>query len=196
MPEKDEMIKQQILDAAKEVLKKWGFHKSTMEDIAKVAGKGKSTLYYYYKSKEEIFDAAARQEIEQSFRLALEAVQQVSKSSKKLRTYINTIFQEMSKRAGFYTVFAQEVREDSKLIARIVTDYNNIELKIIKDILSLGKANNEFSFSEDAEVERAAFIITLMLRNLQMEFIVNHTIDDLGAHTNMISHLLLNGLKH
>jgi len=48
---KDELIKAAIIEAARRVFQKWGLKKSTMEDIAEEAGKGKSTLYYYFKSK-------------------------------------------------------------------------------------------------------------------------------------------------
>ncbi len=38
-----------------------------MEDIAKAAGKGKSTLYYYYTSKDEIFNAVIEDEMHEDF---------------------------------------------------------------------------------------------------------------------------------
>ena len=60
---KDEEVKKEIIEAAKVVFQKWGLKKTTMEDIAKEAGKGKSTLYYYFKSKEEIFEMLAKAEI-------------------------------------------------------------------------------------------------------------------------------------
>ena len=34
-----------------------------MDDVAKAIGKGRSSLYYYYKSKDEIFDAVMQIEI-------------------------------------------------------------------------------------------------------------------------------------
>ena len=51
---KDDIIRADILRAAEALFQKWGLKKTTMEDIAKEAGKGKSTLYYYFKSKAEI----------------------------------------------------------------------------------------------------------------------------------------------
>ena len=54
MLNKDEIIKAKILEGADKLFQKYGLGKTTMEDIAKDAGKGKSTLYYYFKSKEEI----------------------------------------------------------------------------------------------------------------------------------------------
>ncbi|WP_461492021.1 TetR/AcrR family transcriptional regulator, partial [Pontibacter sp. HJ8] len=54
MSDKDEAIKTEILNEAQKLFRHFGWTKTTMEDIAKATGKGKSTLYYYYKSKDDI----------------------------------------------------------------------------------------------------------------------------------------------
>jgi len=46
--------REEIIDAAENVLFSKGLHHATMEDIAKEAELGKATLYVYYKSKDEI----------------------------------------------------------------------------------------------------------------------------------------------
>ena len=53
---KEEIIVQEVLNGAKQLMQQYGLKKTTMEDIAKSVGKSKSTLYYYFKDKEEIFD--------------------------------------------------------------------------------------------------------------------------------------------
>lgn len=46
-----------ILDGALEVFKAKGIEGSTMDEIALESGFGKATLYYYFKSKEDVFAA-------------------------------------------------------------------------------------------------------------------------------------------
>ncbi|GBD94451.1 fatty acid metabolism regulator protein [bacterium BMS3Abin05] len=46
---------QLILDAALQVFSEKGFNQATMDDVAQIAELGKGTLYYYFKSKDEIF---------------------------------------------------------------------------------------------------------------------------------------------
>lgn len=48
--------KKLILDSALEVFKTKGIEHATMDEIALEADFGKATLYYYFKSKEEIFN--------------------------------------------------------------------------------------------------------------------------------------------
>ncbi len=44
-----------ILDAALEVFSEKGFYNARMEDIAEKAALGKGTLYYYFRTKEELY---------------------------------------------------------------------------------------------------------------------------------------------
>ena len=43
-----------ILDAAERLLARFGYKKTTMEDIAREAGLGKRTLYLHFASKEAL----------------------------------------------------------------------------------------------------------------------------------------------
>jgi AcrR family transcriptional regulator len=44
-----------VLDAASELLVRWGYQRVTMEDVASQAGIGKGTLYLHFRTKEALF---------------------------------------------------------------------------------------------------------------------------------------------
>jgi AcrR family transcriptional regulator len=44
-----------ILDAAAELLVRWGYKKTTVDDIARLAGVAKGTIYLHWKTREELF---------------------------------------------------------------------------------------------------------------------------------------------
>lgn len=49
-----------ILDAALALFRQYGYRRTSMEDIAQAANVAKGTLYIYFKSKDELFEALAR----------------------------------------------------------------------------------------------------------------------------------------
>ena len=55
--EERKMRQDRILDGALNVFKSKGLEGATMDEIANASGFGKGTLYYYFKSKEEVFSA-------------------------------------------------------------------------------------------------------------------------------------------
>ncbi|MCR4994953.1 MAG: TetR/AcrR family transcriptional regulator [Bacteroidales bacterium] len=46
-----------LIDSARQLFAKQGFENTTMNDIAEASGKGRRTLYTYFKSKEEVYSA-------------------------------------------------------------------------------------------------------------------------------------------
>lgn len=54
---KREARAQRILDAAATLILRYGYHKTTIEDIAREAGVGKGTLYLHWKTREALFAA-------------------------------------------------------------------------------------------------------------------------------------------
>lgn len=51
-----EKIKESIVRAAKELFRKYGYHKTSVNEIAKKARIAKATIYKYFDSKEQVLD--------------------------------------------------------------------------------------------------------------------------------------------
>src|SRR5258708_26907957 len=49
---------ERILDAATRLLLRWGYRKTTIDDVAREAGVGKGTIYLHWKDKNKLFSAA------------------------------------------------------------------------------------------------------------------------------------------
>lgn len=55
---------ERILDAAATLLVRWGFRKTTIDDVAREAGVGKGTIYLHWRDKNELFRAAIWREFD------------------------------------------------------------------------------------------------------------------------------------
>jgi AcrR family transcriptional regulator len=53
---------QRILDAAATLILRWGYNKTTIDDIARQAGVAKGTIYLHWNTREELFGALMRRE--------------------------------------------------------------------------------------------------------------------------------------
>ena len=56
--------RQLLVDVARQLFAKKGMENTTMNDIAMASGKGRRTLYTYFKSKEDIYYAVIESELE------------------------------------------------------------------------------------------------------------------------------------
>ena len=59
---KREQRAERILDAAAELMLRWGYNKTTIDDIARQAGVAKGTIYLHWKTREDLFTALMKRE--------------------------------------------------------------------------------------------------------------------------------------
>lgn len=153
--EKDEQVRTAILQAAERVFQKWGLNKTTMEDIAREAGKGKSTLYYYYKSKDEIFDATIKIKLNQVLSRAQEIANQMPAAKEKLKKYIVTCLYEMKNYTLLFNVVRGEIRMSQEYLEKIRDTIQEREEAFVRKVLNDGFLSKEFHFIDEEELETA-----------------------------------------
>ena len=52
---KVDKTREKIIEVADKLFGRFGFYKTSMDEIAKIARKAKGSLYYHFSSKEELF---------------------------------------------------------------------------------------------------------------------------------------------
>lgn len=83
-----EAKKSQIIEAAKGLFNRLGYAKTSVDDIASTLGMKKSSLYYYFKNKEDIFMCSFKDDWESNFRAFESIADQESNPSDKIISYI------------------------------------------------------------------------------------------------------------
>lgn len=195
MIEKDERVRASIMEAATKVFQRWGLHKTTMEDIARAAGKGKSTLYYYFKSKEEIFHTIANEEITNITRLAEISMGKVVSAKEKLRVYTTTVFKEIHDRTMIYSILVGEVRINNQLIEQIQQNFNKTEAKLVQNLLTLGIEAGEFRKLSTENIAKTATLLVTIIRSFEIDLILDNRIQDIDSYINLLNGIIIDGIK-
>ncbi len=188
---KDEQIKSEILKSAEKLFKQWGFNKTTMEDIAHESGKGKSTLYYYYKSKEDIFNEVAVSGILKIMHKAKEAISNVQNAKEKLRAYLATVFVELHKEATMYNIITGEIKINRDLLTVLRKKYDMFEEEILREILSAGVEKKELKYMNEKQILTLSHIIMSLLRSLEIELFLENQDEE---RVDTVTKFLLNVL--
>jgi len=171
---KVDTTKVDILKAASNSFQRWGVNKTTMEDIAREAGKGKSTLYYYYKSKDEIFEALAMHELNNMIIKAKTSVCEVSSSKEKLKKYIVTMLNEIKKTVSIYPLIKGEIKGNKEFINKIRKQIDDKEESIVMEILKQGCVTGEFHFLSTTELSKVANVIVCVVRGLELHLLLGN----------------------
>jgi AcrR family transcriptional regulator len=152
--------KDQILHAAEAVVHHFGFAKTTMNDIAKALRKGKSSLYHYFQSKEQIFVELLHKEIADLRGEFLRVVEAEPTPERKIRAYILTRMQLFQQKMNQHMSFMQETSERYELLMKIHEAYDPDEIRIISAILEAGVADGLFVI-DDIPATSTAIVFAL-----------------------------------
>lgn len=159
MDGKDE-IREQIVDAARLVFRRYGFKKTTMDDIAASINKGKSSLYYYYPSKEQVFQAVVEKEATLIRQQLADAIKNLNEPSEKLRKYIEVRMTKMGQMVNFYDAIKNELLTHLEFIDKIRKKYDEHEISAIAEILNDGIKKQQFIVQDP--ILGATAIVTAM----------------------------------
>jgi AcrR family transcriptional regulator len=192
---KDERIKQQIREAARGLFQKWGLQKTTMEDIAKAAEKGKSTLYYYFKSKDEIFDEIVSEEFNAILLIAQTTMEGQTTSEGKLRAFLSSTITQAQQRAAIYEIVFGEISKLETVIAKLRRIQHEKELEIISKILADGVRSGELKLLNEQDTHRLATLLLLTFRTLMFEYALKNAFDEANEMINLTISIFMSGLK-
>jgi AcrR family transcriptional regulator len=196
MPSKDEIIKCEVLQEAAKLFRHYGLSKTTMEDIARAVGKGKSTLYYYYKSKEEIFDAVMQREKDAMLRRIQVAVEQEPTASLKLEAFTRMKFREIAQISVLYQIVVREVQNCTEMERGIRKSFDNNEMSLVKGILQFGVDSGEFSNIKDIDLELMAFVMMSAQRGVEIASILTDRLEEIEATMDALVNIMLNGIRN
>ncbi len=183
---------QAIIVAAKGLFSRFGLGKTTMEDIAAASKKAKSTLYYYFKSKEEVFTSVIMQEIAGLKSAISKAVENEDDPYYKLRIFFSTRLDYLSERADQYTSIREEYLKNYEFIKDLLDDYSNWEISTIKNILEYGREKGLFEVTDSVSVSRAIFFA---LKGLEYPWTVNLSKKELEKSAETLLDILLKGVS-
>jgi len=159
-----------IVGVARKIFTRYGFKKTTMEEIAAAARKGKSSIYYYFKSKEEIFRAVVEREAEEIKDQLDNAIKKDTSPIDKLKTYILFRLHHLRTVENFYAALNEEYLSHMDFILEIRRQFDLEERKVVKEILEEGMRNGTFQVVSS---EIGAIAIATMMKGLELPLLLS-----------------------
>ena len=110
------------------------------------AGKAKSTLYYYYKSKNEVLEAMAQAQLDRIIGLAKEEIAGKKTAKEQLMAYLLTIFREVRELMAPLNL-ERDMASIRAVVDRAMEKFDALNDKVVEPILRSGLERGEFGAS-------------------------------------------------
>jgi AcrR family transcriptional regulator len=191
MIEDKDIVRTQIIDEASKIFGHFGYKKTSMEQIAVALNKGKSSIYYYFTSKEAIFEAVIEKEVSLMRKKNQEAMGKTTNAAEKFKAYIVTRMKGFEEMANMYQVLKNEYLTHITFINQIRKRYDHQEIENIRLILEEGVASGEFNISN---AELAAFAIATAIKGLEIPLFFSGEKVNVEQQIENLIHILFNGI--
>ena len=164
-----------MVDVARQLFDKMGVENTTMNDIALASGRGRRTLYTYFKSKEEIYLAVVASELDilsdKMRRVAEMRIPPDEKLIELIYTHLDAVKEVVYRNGTLRANFFRDIWRVEKVRKR----FDAKEIVLFKDVLKEGIEKGVF---EVDDVDMTAEIMHYAVKGIEAPYIRGHV----GAH--------------
>jgi len=190
MLDKDE-VKEAIINVARHIFSRFGFKKTTMDEIAIASRKGKSSIYYYFASKEEIFQAVVEKEALILKEELIKANAEAETAEQKLKMHVLVRMRTMKNLANFYSAIKDDYLSHLDFIEKIRSKYDQEEIQMMESILVEGVENETFEIDDTS---LAAIAIVTALKGMEIPLFWGAEEKDVEHRLDHLIHILFHGV--
>jgi AcrR family transcriptional regulator len=183
-----------LVEVARQLFAKIGVENTTMNDIAMASQKGRRTLYTYFKSKTEIYQAVIQSELKILNKSLETVVNKDLPADKKLLEFIyirlesikDAVFRNGTLKAYFF--------RDIRRVENVRKNYDLREIDCIRSILNEGIDSGIFDIDNPNSM---AIVLHYALRGLEVPYIrgIMNRLDPNKEKPDSVVNLLFNGIK-
>ena len=159
-------IRKNIVETSRKIFAKFGFKKTTMWDIANSVSKAKSTIYHYFKSKNDIFKAVIEKEFYMLKQRILKSINAVAEPERKIYLYTITKINGAKEFNNLYSVILNEYSNEYVFLKGVIEKIKEEEIIVLRNIIEEGIKTGKFFINN---VESVVDSIFFTIKGLEIQ---------------------------
>ena len=179
--------KNKLIDVARRLFAKNGIDGTTMNDIALASGKGRRTLYTYFKSKEDIFYAVIEMEMERmSERLRTIADKELEPEDKLVQlvyTHLSLIKETVIRNGNLRAEFFRDIW----LVEKVRKNFDRTEVEILQKIIMQGIRQGKLDV---VNIQLSVEIIHYCIKGLEVPYIFGRLGNSISISRPMVKQVI------
>ncbi len=186
--------KQKLLSTASKTFGKYGFYKTSMDEIAKSARKAKGSLYYHFDSKEVLFREVVLSELN-FLKEELTKIfnDETVDSRDSIRSYMIKRMMIMNISINYQETLRPEFYDFYEFLNDVILEMDQWEKKQITRILNRGVAKDELELPGDVEVY--AEMLLIFLKGLETPLFLKGQYERLIANFDNLIGIITKGIS-
>ncbi len=197
----DDIIQQEILKAAIRLYQKFGPNGFTMDDLANAAGRSRTSLYYYYKNRDEIYQAVMDKIAWDMAAEIRQAVAAVESLQDKIYAFCHTKLKASEQwKKVFSAMMSSMDAEEQSTHAEVMYSWHkkliHYESMILNEILAGATLRKEMRAIPLGDQDTLVFLIYSSIRGFRREILELNDPHDLKAALHLLTDMVVKWLKN
>ncbi|HPI69572.1 MAG TPA: helix-turn-helix domain-containing protein [Bacteroidales bacterium] len=185
-------VRNLIIKSATKYFSKFGFHKTTMDEIAKHIHKAKGVLYYYFKGKEELFNEVLKQELN-AVKIELKKIVDAENDSLiTLKEYTLTRLRLLHKAVNYHETLKADFFEKYLFVKDVREDFTEFEREQLTIILERGKTEGYLDFRN---INSTISIFMMVINGIEMPLYLQEKYSEYESTIDELSSMIVNSLR-
>lgn len=182
-PSTNDSRRKEILEKSTECFIKFGFNKTTLDEIGEAIGFNKAALYYYFKNKEELFIQVVNNQLTIGLDKLQSDILNMADDESKILKYLWNRTQVYTNLIKLTSLSSENILDLNNTFEEIYAPYKKLEINFLRNILS--KINKSKSQAENdtfaeliLDLVNAVGLSALLVRNIsnQSQFLEQYNI--------------------
>jgi len=182
-----------IVSVAYKLFSRFGFQKTSMDEIAKTAHRAKGSLYYHFSSKERLFREVVSLEMTTlKNKLSLIVGNSDLAASEKIKQYLIKRMEILNTAANYHEILKADFYEYFHFIEDLRIELDAWEKENLKKLLLQGVETGEFTTIGDIDILLDVFI--MVIKGLEIPFFLQNKYEKYSLHFESLIGILTKGL--
>lgn len=180
-PSTNDSRRKEILEKSTECFIKFGFNKTTLDEIGDAIGFNKAALYYYFKNKEELFIQVVNNQLTLGLNKLQADLSEMPDTEAKILKYLWNRTQVYANLIKLTSLSSENILDLNNTFEEIYAPYKKSEIKYISSILVKITENKTIhevdEFSENMlDLVNSMGLSALLVKNIsnQIQHLENH----------------------
>jgi AcrR family transcriptional regulator len=186
--------KKQIIKIASQLFGKYGYYKTSIDNVAKMSRKAKGSIYYHFDTKEILFTEVVALEIEQIKQSLLPIVNdEALPADLKLKQFLKQRMYLLHDAKNYHETLQADFFNEFEFLKEVRIEWDNWVKAQIKQILNQGIEEDLFEVPAQLDVLLDVFI--MISKGLEIPFFLQHKYEELSPYFDDMLRMLVKGFK-
>ncbi|SDH36494.1 TetR/AcrR family transcriptional regulator [Mucilaginibacter sp. P25] len=190
----NDQVREEIVLASEAVFERYGYLRVSMQDISNECKKGRSTIYHYFKNKEEVLDAVCEKIFLNCLAESEATISKRRSFSANIESFNITKLKNLRQMVSKYKLAIDDLRLDPSGFIFKLRRFAEKEVAVVSQIIAWGVENKDIGELTKEDIDFLSETLNAAFKSFEQEVLVFGKFPQSDSQVAWLAQMLHKGL--